>query len=67
MSTVAIITKRIDYYDRYFLIVPNIAAGRKGRYTVYRIPTSCGQRVRIIGRELTLADSKRIVREHQGA
>lgn len=64
MSRVAIITTRIDYNSCYFLIVPDIAAGSIKKYTVYKIPTSSGQRVKIIGRELTLGNCKRLVKKY---
>ena len=69
---VSIITKRVDYLDCYYLIIPDIAAGLPDRFTVYVLPTSGGvqqknngdKRVKIIGRELDLPYSRRLVREH---
>lgn len=67
MSRVATIVKRIPYHDRYALIVPDMAAGTKGRYTVYSIPSSPSRRVRVIGRELTLGQARRIAGKATGA
>jgi hypothetical protein len=64
-ESVAVITKRIDYDDSYYLIVPNIAAGSLGRYTVYRIPTSTARKVKIVGRELPLEYAKDYVKQLQ--
>jgi len=58
---IVIETKRIDINGYYYLIIPNVAAGYKGRYTVYRIPSSDGGRIKIVGRELTLGFAKRYV------
>jgi len=61
----AIIEKtRIDYDGKYFLILPNIAAGKKFRYTVYQLPTSDGGRVKILGRELDLKTARWVVKNH---
>lgn len=58
------ITHRCGYHGPgYFLIVPDHAAGRKPRYTLYHVPTSPSRRVRILGRELTLGHCQRIARE----
>ena len=46
--------KRVGYYGSYCLIVPDHAAGRRNRFTVYRIPASPSRRVKVIGRELSL-------------
>lgn len=64
-DSVAVITKRIDYDDCYYLIVPDIAAGSLGRYTVYRIPASPSRKVKIVGRELPLEYSKEYVKTLQ--
>jgi len=63
---VTIVTKRIEYEDYYFLILPDIAAGSKGRYTVYRISSSPGTTGRcvVIGRELKLAYCKKLVAKY---
>ena len=60
----AIIRRRVDIFGRYILIVPNIASGCKGRYTVYLLPTSDGGKIKIVGRELLLGHAKKIAREH---
>jgi len=61
----AIITTRIPYPTHYYLILPNVAAGTKGRYTVYRIPSSetPSRRIKVIGRELPLGHAKRVVQK----
>jgi hypothetical protein len=59
-----VIKRRVDIYGRYILIVPNIASGCKGRYTVYLIPTSDGGKIKVVGRELPLGLAKKIAREH---
>jgi hypothetical protein len=59
-----VIKRRVDIFGRYILIVPNIASGCKGRYTVYLLPTSDGGKVKIVGRELPLGHAKRIARAH---
>lgn len=57
-------TDRCGYLGHYCLIVPDHAAGRRNRYTTYLIPSSPAQSVRVIGRELTLGQSKRIALRH---
>lgn len=60
---VLVTTKRVGYHGTgYCLIVPDHAAGRRHRFTVYHIPTSPSRRVRVIGRELPLGHAKRIAR-----
>lgn len=60
-------TKRVGYEGRYYLIVPDHAAGRRNRFTVYRIPTSGGigtsGGVKVIGRELPLGYSRKLVKQ----
>jgi hypothetical protein len=46
----------------YYLIVPDMAAGRKFRFTVYRIPSSPSRRVKIIGRELDMITAQKVIR-----
>ena len=60
---IAIITKRINYYDFYILIVPDISAGRRNRFTIYKVPTSEGHRVKIVGRELPLGFAKKYAKK----
>lgn len=36
-----------------YLVVPDYAAGRHNRFTIYRIPKSPSRRIKIVGRELT--------------
>lgn len=55
--------KRVGYDGAYFLIVPDHAAGRPRRFTVYRVPASPSRRVRVVGRELTLGHARRIAKE----
>lgn len=56
--------KRIDYNDYYCLIVPDMAAGLKYRYTVYRITASPRKKsIKIIGRELDLPLAKKVARK----
>lgn len=62
MAPVATIVKRIGYHERYVLIVPDMASGSRGRYTVYSVPSSPSRRIRIIGRELRLKDARRIAK-----
>ncbi len=61
-SNLALIKKRIPYEGNYFLIVPDIAAGRRFRYTVYKIPSSPSRRIKVIGREIDLKTARRIVK-----
>jgi hypothetical protein len=56
-------THRIEYENFYILIVPDIAAGHRGRYTVYKIPSSPSRRIKIIGRELPLKFAKKYVKD----
>jgi hypothetical protein len=58
-------TERVGYYGCYYLIVPDHAAGHRGRYTVYRIPASPSRRVKIVGRELPLAYARKYARKLQ--
>lgn len=60
----AVLTKKIDRADAYFMIVPDNAAGLPNRFTLYRIPSSPSGRMKILGRELPLAHCRRIVREN---
>jgi hypothetical protein len=59
------VTERVGYDGFYCLIVPDHAAGRPRRFTVYRIPSSPARRIRIIGRELTLGHARRIARSQE--
>jgi hypothetical protein len=62
------ITHRCGYYGPgYFLIVPDHAAGKRRRFTLYHIPTSPSRRVRILGRELTLGYCQQLARRHKSA
>ena len=60
-------TKRVGYYGGYYLIVPDHAAGRRNRYTTYRIPTSprvgYSGGVKCIGRELPLGYSHKLIKK----
>lgn len=54
-------TKRTGYYGPgNVIIVPDHAAGRPRRFTVYWIPPQPSHKIKIIGRELTLAQSKKV-------
>lgn len=60
--------KRINYFGSYILILPDIAAGRKRRYSVYVMPTSPDStrfKPKIIGRELTIGHARKIASEYQ--
>jgi len=63
MKTLLETTKRVGYKGSYYLIVPDHAAGRRNRFTVYRIPAAPSQRIRVVGRELPLGRARRIARE----
>lgn len=56
-----VIPNRIGIYEYYFVFVPNVASGRKGRYTIYKIPPHEG-RIRIVGRELPLGYAKKYIK-----
>lgn len=56
-------TKRVGYHGVYFLVVPDHASGHMNRYTVYQVPASPGRKIKIIGRELPMSDSKRVINE----
>lgn len=56
---------RIKYEDYYILIVPNMAAGKRPRYTVYKIPSTEGDRIKIIGRELDIKMARKIAKEYE--
>lgn len=56
---------RVGYHGHYFVIIPDHAAGLPGRFTTYRVPASPSRSIKIIGRELTLAESKRIIERYE--
>ena len=58
-------THRINYNDFSILIIPNMAAGKKSRYTVYKIPSSEGKRIEIIGRELDIRTARKIAKKYE--
>ncbi len=58
-------THRINYNDFYILIISNMAAGKKSRYTVYKIPSSEGKRIEIIGRELDIRTARKIAKKYE--
>lgn len=60
MERTYVIKNRIGYDNHYCLIVPDHAAGMRNRFTVYRIPSCPGKRIRIIGRELPLGFARKI-------
>jgi len=55
------VTQRVGYDGCYYLFVPDHAAGRRNRFTVYRIPASPSRRIKIVGRELPLGYAKKYV------
>lgn len=56
---------RINYNDFYILIIPNMAAGKKSRYTVYKIPSSEGRKIEVIGRELDIRTARKIAKKYE--
>lgn len=52
-------SRRIDYGKSYFVIIPDIAGGRKNRYNVWNISTDNSVKPSLVGREL----SKKIASE----
>jgi hypothetical protein len=63
MREIIIKKKKVGYDGRYYLIIPDHAAGRSNVYTVYKIPSSPSREVEIIGRELDLKLAKEIARK----
>lgn len=61
-------TKKIRFWDHkaHVVVVPDEAAGRRRRYTVYRIPAAPSRPVRIIGREVTIGVARRLARKALG-
>lgn len=55
-------TRRVGYRGHYYLIVPDHAAGHRGRYTVYKIPGSPSGLTKVVGRELPLGYARRLVK-----
>ena len=64
MKNIAEIKTRIGYEEYYFLIVPDVAAGKKYRYTMYRVPSSPSRRIKLVARECTLAHCRLIARNY---
>jgi hypothetical protein len=53
-------------YDRWlYLAVSDDCSNRRGRYTVYAVELGGTKRVTIIGRELTLGWSRRVIESHK--
>ena len=50
--------RRVGYYGKYIVVIPDHAAGRPRRFTVYLIPASPSRRIHIIGREVTLGTAR---------
>ncbi len=50
----------VEYKGFYVLIVPDAAAGKKDRFSVYKIPSSPSRRTKILGRELTLSQARKV-------
>lgn len=70
MKNIIQTTKRIKYEDNYYLIVPNVASGHRGRYTVYEIPPyepNVKRRIKIVGRELPLGFARKYVKQLQNS
>lgn len=44
-----------------FLVISDIMAGRRNRYTVYQIDLGGMKRAKIIGRELTVGHCRRLI------
>lgn len=61
-STIIGTVYHVGYNGHYCAIVPDHAAGRRARYTVYRLPASPARRVRIVGRELTWAHAIKVAK-----
>lgn len=57
------VTKRVGYSGCYYLVVPDHAAGRRNRFTVYRVPSSPAGRVKVVGRELPLGYARKYIKE----
>ncbi len=49
-----------------YVIVRDRAAGRPKRFTTFKIELTCHEEVSVVGRELTLAHSRRIVKDEIG-
>ncbi len=56
---------RINYNDCYILIIPNMAAGHKNRYSVYKISSSENKKPEIIGRELDIQTARKIASKYE--
>jgi len=65
MKNIAEIKTRIGYEEYYFLIVPDVAAGKKYRYTMYRVPSSPSRRIKVVARECTLKDCRLIAKRYR--
>lgn len=68
MKRVTLKTKaRVGYDGSYAVIIPDHAAGRRGRYTVYLFTShpvwTQWQAVKIIGRELPLTFARKVAAE----
>ncbi len=46
-------TYRVGYDGHIYVFIPDAAAGKRQRYTLYRLPGSPSRRARVVGRELT--------------
>lgn len=56
-------TRRVGYEGKYFLIIPDHAAGKPRRFTVYAVPSSPSGRLRVIGRELPLGHAREVAQQ----
>ena len=65
MKNIAEIKTRIGYDEYYFLIVPDVAAGKKHRYTMYRVPSSHSRSIKVVARECTLQDCRLIAKNYR--
>jgi hypothetical protein len=55
--------QRVGYHGLYFVVLPDNAAGKKNRYTAYQFASSPSRSPKIVGRELPMADCKRVINE----
>jgi hypothetical protein len=53
-------TRRVGYEGHYCVIIPDHAAGRPKRYSVYRLPSSPSRPIKVIGRELPLGHARKV-------
>ena len=49
---------------RLFLLVEDLASGRRNRFTLYKIKLGGDKATKIIGREITQGDAKKLIVKH---